>query len=132
MDGNYVAVTRKGEGTPVLLLHGYLSCKESFYSQTGALAERGFRAVAPDMPGFGASSPLQDAWSVGDYANWLDKFIAAEKIEGAHVVAHSFGARVAFKLFSAEPQLLGKLVICGGAGLVKPRSPQYIRQVKRY
>ena len=84
------------------------------------------------MPGFGASAPITRAWSVGDYAAWLKKFIIANNLQGADVVAHSFGARVVFKLFSDCGDLAGKLLITGGAGLVKERSPAYMRQVKRY
>ncbi len=85
------------------------------------------------MPGFGSSAPLKRPWSVGDYAEWLDKFIKAEGLERPHIIAHSFGARVAFKYLCGRPAgEFGKLVICGGAGVVKPRSPRYMRRVKAY
>lgn len=116
----------------MLLLHGYLSCKESFYYQIEKLCEYGFRAVAPDMPAFGKSSEIPCAWSVGDYAKWLKDFIAAKGLSGCCVIAHSFGARVIFKLLAEQEGLVEKLIITGGAGLVKPRSPAYIRRVKRY
>lgn len=69
---------------------------------------------------------------MGDYAEWLAKFIAAKGLKKPYIVAHSFGARVAFKLLSNSPDLAEKLLITGGAGVVKPRSPQYIRKVRRY
>lgn len=116
----------------MLFLHGYLSCKESFHYQIDFLAKNGYRAVAPDMPAFGQSSPIGTAWSVGDYADWLEDFIKAEGLQGSYVVAHSFGARVIFKLLAREQGLVKKLVITGGAGLVKARSPAYMRRVKRY
>lgn len=116
----------------MLFLHGYLSCKESFHYQIDFLAKNGYRAVAPDMPAFGQSSPIDTAWSVGDYADWLDAFIKAEGLQGSNVVAHSFGARVILKLLAREQGLVKKLVITGGAGLVKARSPAYMRRVKRY
>lgn len=122
----------RGSGKPVLLLHGYLSNKESFYYQTRFLSENGFRVVAPDMPAFGASSPIKTAWSVSDYACWLKDFIAAEDLHGCFVIAHSFGARVIFKLLAEEAGIADRLIITGGAGLVKPRSAAYMRQVKRY
>ncbi|MDE6849854.1 MAG: alpha/beta hydrolase [Clostridia bacterium] len=114
------------------MLHGYLSNKESFYYQVRALEQHGYCAVAPDMPAFGASSPITCAWSVGDYAKWLKDFIVAEGIYGCSVIAHSFGARVIFKLLAEDNGIADKLIITGGAGLVKPRSPEYMRQVKRY
>lgn len=116
----------------MLFLHGYLSNKESFYYQLDFLAQNGYRVIAPDMPAFGQSSPLDTAWSVGDYARWLKDFMSAKGLDGCFVVAHSFGARVIFKLLAEEEELVKKLVITGGAGLVKPRSPAYMRQVKRY
>lgn len=115
----------------MLLLHGYGSKKESFYYQIEFLSKY-FRVTAPDFPAFGASAPIDTAWSVGDYAAWLNKFILSSKLNCPHIIAHSFGARVAFKLLSKQPDLANKLVITGGAGLVKERSPQYIRRVNRY
>lgn len=114
-----------------MLLHGYLSKKESFYYQIEFFS-RYFEVLAPDFPGFGASAPIKSAWSVGDYAEWLIRFLKAQNSIQVHILAHSFGARVAFKAFSANPELLNKLIICGGAGVVKPRSKEYLRRVKTY
>jgi len=126
-----VSFFRRGAGKDVLLLHGYGSKKESFYYQINFL-EKNYRVTAADFPAFGASEAPDSAWSVGDYAEWLKKFINLSGLEKPHIIAHSFGARVAIKLVSENPELCGKLIITGGAGLVKPRSPQYIRRVKRY
>lgn len=115
----------------MLFLHGYGSKKESFYYQIKFLSEY-FRVTAPDFPAFGASGSIDYPWSVGDYAAWLEEFILSAKLEKPHIIAHSFGARVAFKLLSEKPYLAERLVITGGAGLVKERSPQYMRRVKAY
>lgn len=118
-------------GEDVLLLHGYGSKKESFYYQINFLKNY-FRVTAVDFPCFGASECTDEAWGVGEYAAWLLKFMDAAGLNRPFIVAHSFGARVAFKLFSAEQGRLKKLVITGGAGLVKPRTPRYMRQITRY
>lgn len=115
----------------MLLLHGYLSCKESFFYQIKFLSQY-FKVTAPDMPGFGASSPLDEAYSVGNYCEWLDGFIEKYGIKKPHIIAHSFGARVAVKYLGERPDMAEKLVITGGAGIVKPRSPRYMRRVKTY
>ena len=85
-----------------------------------------------DFPCFGASEPCNEAWGVKEYADWLLKFMDLTGLDCPCVLAHSFGARVALKLFSAENARVKKLVITGGAGLVKPRTPQYMRQITRY
>lgn len=113
------------------MLHGYMSRKECFYKNILCLSQY-FSVIAPDFPGFGASSPIPCGWSVGDYARWLEQFMAEEGLESSLVVAHSFGARVAIKLAAARPQLIKKMVITGGAGLVKPRSRAYMRKVRAY
>lgn len=113
------------------MLHGYLSCKESFFYNMQALSAH-YKVTAPDLPGFGGSSPLASAWSVGDYADWAARFIAEAGLTRPHIVAHSFGARVAIKLAAERPQLVSKLIITGGAGLVKPRSRAYRRRVALY
>ena len=121
----------QGEGFPVLFLHGYMSSGDSFYYQTKFFLERGFKVIAPDFPGFGRSAPLDCPWSVGDYAEWTANLAKTLGIGSAHIIAHSFGGRVALKLLS-QPNTFSKLVIVGGAGLVKPRSPRYMRRVKAY
>lgn len=88
--------------------------------------------TAPDLPGFGASAPLTEAWSVGDYCLWLEKFIKAANLTKPVIIAHSFGARVAIKYLSERPCAAEKLIITGGAGIVKPRSEKYKRRVKTY
>ena len=97
------------------MLHGYKSSASSFYYQMNALAKAGYRAVAPDLPGFGSSAAITAAWSVGDYAIWLEKFISAIGLNEPYVLAHSFGARVAFKYLAAHPSGAKKLLITGGA-----------------
>lgn len=114
-----------------MLLHGYGSKKESFYYQINFLSQF-FKVTAADFPCFGASEPADGAWSVGDYAQWLKKFISRACLEKPHILAHSFGARVAIKALSEDGTLADKLVITGGAGLVKPRSPRYMRKVRAY
>ena len=69
---------------------------------------------------------------MGDYCRWLDGFIKYCKLDRPHIIAHSFGARVALKYLSENPQGADKLIITGGAGIVKARSPQYMRRVKAY
>lgn len=69
---------------------------------------------------------------MGDYCLWLEKFIKAAKINNPVIIAHSFGARVAIKYLSERPCSAEKLIITGGAGIVKPRSEKYKRQVKTY
>lgn len=131
IDGKFVSYVSEGRGKDILLLHGYLSNKESFYYQIKFLSAY-FKVTAPDIVGFGMSEAQDRAFSVDDYCEWLEKFIKKSRLSKPHVLAHSFGARLAFKYLGGRGGEAEKLIITGGAGLVKPRSPQYMRRVKAY
>ena len=108
-----------------------MSDKKSFYYQIKFFAGHGFEVIAPDFPGFGLSAAIDGEWSVGDYANWLFAFVSGSVLNRPHIIAHSFGARVALKALS-ENNFADRLVITGGAGIVKARSPAYLRRVRTY
>lgn len=124
-----VAYLRRGEGKDLVFLHGYLSCKESFYPQIGYFS-RHFRVTAPDFPGFGKSDRLPAAWSVGDYADWLEGFFKEQGIVFPYVIAHSFGGRVALKCLARG--LIDRAVLTGCAGIVKKRTMAYRIRVGGY
>ena len=131
LNGKFISTVCEGEGRDILLLHGYLSNKESFYYQIKFLS-KSFKVTAPDIVGFGKSSPIEKPYSVDDYCDWLEHFIKKCRLENPHILAHSFGARVAIKYLGCRGGDAAKLIITGGAGIVKPRSPQYMRRVKAY
>ncbi|MBQ7879443.1 MAG: alpha/beta hydrolase [Clostridia bacterium] len=115
----------------MLFLHGYLSSKEAFTAQIDYFS-RFYRVTAIDFLGFGNSAPLPAAYSVGDYAEWTKKVVSALGLEKPHIVAHSFGCRVAVKMVGADNGAFGKLVLTGAAGIVLNRGFVYRAKVKAY
>lgn len=130
LNGKFISEIRVGSGKDILLLHGYLSCKESFYYQIKFLS-RNFKVTAPDMPAFGASAETDLPWAVSDYRDWLGEYIRAAKLTRPHIIAHSFGARVAIKYLGCGGEA-DRLIITGGAGIVRERSAGYLRKVRAY
>ena len=120
---------QQGKGKDLVFLHGYLSSKESFYPQINYFS-RHFRVTAPDLPGFGGSDPIPAAWSVGEYADWLEGFLKERGIAFPCVIAHSFGSRVAIKCLARG--LIDRAVLTGCAGIVKRRTLSYHLKVKSY
>lgn len=88
--------------------------------------------TAIDFLGFGKSAPLPTAYSVGDYAEWTAAVIRALGLQRPHVIAHSFGCRVAVKLASAEKDAFDKIVLTGAAGIILNRGFAYRLKVKAY
>jgi pimeloyl-ACP methyl ester carboxylesterase len=84
-----------------VLLHGLGSRVEEIYAGLGpTLRAAGFRVVAIDRPGYGASDPLPaPAMCPAGQAQWLADVLTALGIrEVAVVVGHSYGAAVALRL----------------------------------
>ena len=112
-------------------MHGYLSSKEAFAAQV-AYFSRFFRVTAIDFLGFGGSRALTSAFSVGDYAEWLKDVMVALGLLKPHVIAHSFGCRVAVKAACSEPWLFDKIVLTGPAGVILKRGFKYRFKVGLY
>lgn len=123
-------VLQAGSGKDIVFLHGYLSCKESFYPQISYFSKF-YRVTALDFPGFGEGGPLPSPWSVDDYADWTERKIRELGLCFPHVVAHSFGGRVAVKCLS-RGELFDRAVLCGCAGIVPKRTLRYKLRVKTY
>lgn len=121
---------QQGEGKDIVFLHGYLASKESFAPQIAYFSQK-YRVTALDFPGFGGAEALPAAWSVGDYADWAFRALAELGISFPHVIAHSFGGRVAVKCLS-RGDVFDRAVLVGCAGIVPPRTFSYHVRVKTY
>mgnify|MGYP000108682115 FL=1 len=126
-----VSLLQEGKGQDLVLLHGYLSCKESFYWQIKYFSEF-FRVTAFDFWGMGKSAPLQEPWSVGEYAAHTRALLAELGITRARLLAHSFGGRVALKLLAETPELFGRALLTGCAGIPPRRGLSYALRVRAY
>jgi len=112
------AVLDQGSGPALLLLHGWGASKELMAPLAQRL--RGYRVVAPDLPGFGATPPPPQAWGVDEYATWVIAVLDRLGIERAHVIGHSNGGRVAIAMAASHPHRVARLVLTDSAG-VRPR-----------
>ena len=115
----------------MLFLHGYLSSKEAFTAQI-AYFSRFYRVTAIDFIGFGKSAPLSQPFSVDDYADWLCDILPDLGVKNPHVVAHSFGVRVAVKAASKREGVFDKMVLTGPAGVILRRGAKYRIKVAAY
>ncbi len=89
--------------------------------------------TAFDFVGFGGSAPLTEAWSVGDYAAFAARLLRALGIgEGARLIAHSFGGRVALKLLGGGGAPFSKALLAGCAGIPPRRGFGYHAKVRAY
>ena len=107
--------TKEEKGANVLLfLHGW-GCDGSVFKSIATQLD--CTSYLVDLWGFGKSDLPSEAWCVEQYADQLKRFCDEHGLANFCVVAHSFGARVAIVFASKYPQMVKKLIVCGGAGL---------------
>jgi haloalkane dehalogenase len=96
----------------VLLLHGQPTWSYLYRRVVARLAERGLRAVAPDLIGFGRSDKPQDraAHTVPAHVNWLAQFAAALGLSGATVVVQDWGGPIGLGVLNSDPGLARRVV----------------------
>ncbi|MCL1872616.1 MAG: alpha/beta hydrolase [Clostridiales bacterium] len=129
LDGIKINYQEAGSGHPVLLLHGWGANLASLGPVQQALAQ-GFQLFCLDLPGFGASAPPPAPWGSDDYADLLEKFLAAKAIEKPIILGHSFGGKLAAIL--GIRGLAQKLILVGSAGIPPKRGPDYYARVYSY
>lgn len=112
---NYI---EKGEGECLLLLHGWGSKLDLFNNIIDHLSKE-YKVVALDMPGFGKSDEMIEAWNVDDYVDFIIEFTESLKIDKLSILGHSFGGRVIIKLVNRNNLSfnIDKLILVDAAGI---------------
>lgn len=106
-------VLEAGQGSPLILIHGFLVSHREYEDIIDPLARR-FRVIAPDLPGFGESekpSPTRYPYGLETFAEAIADLIAAFGVGRAAIMGHSMGAAVALTLAADHPELVQRLVL---------------------
>lgn len=112
---------QQGDGaTAVFMLHGVGGGKEAWLDCLRAVARNGYRAIAWDMPGYGAS-PMIDPYTNADLARSLERLIDHMGAQRNVVLGHSMGGMVAQEAVALFPDKIDGLVLSGtSAAFGKP------------
>lgn len=94
------------EGELVLMLHGFPQTRYTWRRELTALADRGFRAVAPDQRGYspGARPESIDAYRVENLVGDALGVAEAMNAERFHLVGHDWGGQLAWVLAALHPE----------------------------
>lgn len=113
VDGFTWNIHDEGDGPAVVLCHGFPGLGYSFRHQFAPLVEAGYRAVAPDMPGYGRTDrpgTVEEYTNVA-VADRLVRLLDALAIDRAVVLGHDFGAPVAWTTALRHPDRVTGLVL---------------------
>jgi len=108
-------------GEAVLLIHGVGGWAENWRETVSAIARRGYRAHAIDLPGFGESERPRGARYFDPrrpfYAQFVVDVLDALGCARAHLVGHSLGGAVAFTAAVTAPERTSSLTLVAPGGI---------------
>jgi pimeloyl-ACP methyl ester carboxylesterase len=116
VDGVRLHYIERGEGPPVVLLHGNGTMAEDWIA-SGVLdaLSRTHKVIAIDRPGFGWSErPRSTIWTPAAQARLIAAALGTLGYGAATVVGHSFGTQVALALALDHPAAVERLVLISG------------------
>jgi pimeloyl-ACP methyl ester carboxylesterase len=116
---NYVEI---GEGEPIVFVHGITSSWQAWLENLPHFG-RAHRAIALDLPGFGAS-PMP-SWTIDmpAYGRMLLDFCEKLGVENATLVGNSMGGLVAAEAVLSAPGRFNRLVLVSAAGFINTWLP---------
>jgi 3-oxoadipate enol-lactonase len=110
--------TSKGEGPPVVFVHGLGGTLHVWHGVTEAMSLH-HHTVAMDLRGHGRSDG-RNAFSVKGWAQDVEALITSLELPPVTLVGHSMGTLVAQQLAHSRPELVDNLVLIGGISYFEP------------
>lgn len=117
-EGMRVHYARRGEGDPVLLVHGLNGAASAYEMRHVFLGlEDRFEVFAPDLPGFGESERRRMDYDAELYVRFIKDFCRDRIGRPCHVIAASISATYVVQAAFDEPELFEKLVFIAPTGI---------------
>lgn len=95
----------------VLFLHGFPESSLLWKEAVSTIQKSGYRAIAPDLPGFGQSESFSEPSTWERYMEFTSDFTSALSIEKFHLVTHDWGALIGTRWACIHPERVQSLII---------------------
>ena len=120
LDGHQTHYIEKGEGEPLILIHGFLYHSFMWQENIDELAKH-YRVFAIDLWGCGYSTraPLDFGYQL--YSKQIKLFMQHLGLERAHFAGQSMGGGTAIQFTVENPDMAGKLILVNCAGMPNPQ-----------
>jgi abhydrolase domain-containing protein 6 len=120
------------DAPPVVLLHGFGTSKDAMVLLMPAIARTGFRAIAPDLPGFGDHPRHPGAHQDGAfYVRELGAFMDAVGASRAVMLGTSMGGAIGAEMAITAPERVQAVALLSPAGVEPPVRNAFMQQVDR-
>jgi haloalkane dehalogenase len=106
-----LAFREAGTGPSVLLVHGYPNSSYLFRDVLPAVASAGFRAVAPDLPGYGDSELNGHSGTWEEHVEALGAFVEEQELAPLVLIVHDWGGLIALRWACEHPEAVRALVL---------------------
>ena len=103
-----------GNGTPLVLIHGFLGSSEMWNPQINFFKDN-FRVIAPALPGFGKSRDIHSCDTIECMAKSILNFLENKEIKRFNLLGHSMGGMIVQEMAKIAGDKILKLV-CYGTG----------------
>jgi haloalkane dehalogenase len=117
-NGLRVHYTDEGPRTrdPVLMLHGEPSWSYLYRKMIPIFTQAGFRAVAPDLVGFGKSDKPASRrdYSYQSHVDWMSEWLQEMTLTNITLVCQDWGSLIGLRLVAAHQGLFGRVVLANG------------------
>jgi pimeloyl-ACP methyl ester carboxylesterase len=128
--GLHVEYLEGGKGDVLVLLHGFGANKDNWTRMARYLTPR-FRVIAPDLTGFGESSPdPEDDYTISVQARRVNDFVRALGIKSFHLGGNSMGGNIAGIYASMYPKDLKSLLLISPGGVASCEPSEMYRRLK--
>jgi pimeloyl-ACP methyl ester carboxylesterase len=112
-EGKYKYI-EKGEGTPIVILHGLMGGLSNFDGVMDYFPEKGYRVIIPELPLY---SLMLINTNVKNFAKHLNGFLRHKKLDEVILLGNSLGGHIALLFTKMYPEKVKALVITGSSGL---------------
>jgi len=112
MQANELAVTRKGEGHPLVFVHGYFGGAGHWTEQIAHFNDR-YDVIAPNLAGFGDSAHLTAPDTIEGHALLVWATLDRLDIDTIYLLGHSMGGMIVQQMTAMQPDRVSKLIAYG-------------------
>jgi 2-succinyl-6-hydroxy-2,4-cyclohexadiene-1-carboxylate synthase len=122
-------VSETPDDIPVLLLHGFLGCKDDWHDVATSL-QSGRRLAAFDLPGHGAAEDAREDndCSMDSACHRIEAVLEALDAPRGHIIGYSLGARTALYFAATRPSCVASLVLEGGSAGIEEETERAARR----